>query len=65
MGRASSGAYRTDHFSETAAREARARAWLYVFESYERKRADAESTARTGKLAKGVNDDRGENATRG
>ena len=41
VGRAASGAHRPDRSPETAAREARARAWLYVFECYERKKADA------------------------
>jgi hypothetical protein len=39
--RASSGARCTAPSPETSAREARARAWLYVFECYERKKADA------------------------
>ncbi len=66
VGRASSGgAHRTDPSPETGAREARARAWLYVFECYERKNADAGSTAHTGRETKGEKDDRGENGTRG
>jgi len=50
---------------ETGAREARARAWVYVFECYERKKADAGSTAHTREEAKGEKDDRGENGTQG
>ena len=65
MGRASSGAHRTDPSSETRTREARARAWVYVFECYERKKADAGSTACTSGEAKGEKDDRGENGTQG
>jgi len=65
VGRAASGAHRPDRSPETAAREARARAWLYVFECYERKKADAGSTACTGKEAKGEKDDRGENCAQG
>ena len=65
VGSTSSGARRTVPSPETSAREARARAWVYVFECYERKKADAESTAHTGKEAKGEKDDRGENCTQG
>jgi hypothetical protein len=64
VGRASSGAPRTDSSPETGACEARARAWLYVFECYEKK-AHAGSTARTGGETKGEKDDRGENGTQG
>jgi hypothetical protein len=62
VGRASSGAHRTDP-PETGAREARARAWVYVFDCYERKKADDRSTARIGGEAKGEKDDLGENGT--
>jgi hypothetical protein len=65
VGRASSGVHRPDPSPETSAREARARAWLYVLECYERKKADAGSTARTSKEAKGDKDDRSENGTQG
>jgi hypothetical protein len=63
--RASSGARCTAPSPETSAREARARAWVYVFECYERKKADAGSTARTRGETKGDKDDRGENGTQG
>ena len=53
MGRASSGAHRTDPSSETSTRDARARVWLYVFECYERKKAYVGNTARSGGDAKG------------
>jgi hypothetical protein len=62
--RALSGGRRTDPSPETSARDARARAWVYVFECYERKKADAGSTARSGEVAKGEKDDRGENGAR-
>jgi hypothetical protein len=65
VGRASSGTHRRDHSPETSAREARARAWLYVFECYERKKADAGSTTRTGAETKGEKDDRTENGAKG
>ena len=72
MGSTSSGARRTVRTvpsPETSAREARARAraraWVYVFECYERKKADAGSTARTSGETKGDKDDRGENCTQG
>jgi hypothetical protein len=65
VARASSGVHRRDHSPETSAREARARAWLYVFECYERKKADAGSTARTGAETKGEKDDHGESGTKG
>jgi hypothetical protein len=65
VGRASTGTHRTDPSPETSVREARARAWVYVFECYERKKADAGSTARSGEVAKGEKDDRGENGARG
>jgi hypothetical protein len=65
VGRASSRTHRTDPSPETSTREARARAWLYVFECYERKKAIAGSTACTGKEAKRNKDDRGENGTQG
>jgi len=65
VGKAPSVAHRTDRSPEAGAREARARAWLYVFECYERKKADAGSTACTGTEAKGEKDDRGENGTQG
>jgi hypothetical protein len=61
----SSGARRTVPSPETSAREARARAWVYVFECYERKKSDAGSMARAGGEAKGEKDDRGENGARG
>lgn len=64
MGRESSGARRTAPSHETSAREARARAWLYVCECYERNKADAGS-ARSGGEAKADEDDRGENGTQG
>ena len=41
MGRAFSGGRRTNPSPETSARDARAGAWVYVFECYERKKADA------------------------
>jgi hypothetical protein len=47
-----------DPSPETSAREARARAWVYVFECYERKKSDAGSMARAGGEAKGEKDDR-------
>ena len=65
MGRASSGTHLRDPSPETSAREARARAWVYVFECYERKKADAGGTARSGEVAKGEKDDRTENDARG
>jgi hypothetical protein len=65
MARASLGTHHTDSSTETSARDARARAWLYVFECYERKIADAGSTACTGNEAKGVKHDRSENGTQG
>ncbi len=65
VGNAYSGVHRTVPSPETSAREARARAWVYVFECYERKNADAGSTAHTGRETKGEKDDRGENGTRG
>jgi hypothetical protein len=64
VGRESFGVHRTDSSTETSARDARVRAWIYVFECYERKLADAWS-ARTGEEAKGDEDDRGENGTQG
>jgi hypothetical protein len=63
VGRVPSGVDRADPSSETGTREARARAWLYVFDCYERKKADAGSMACIGKEAKGEKDDRGENGT--
>jgi hypothetical protein len=65
VGSTSSGARRTVPSPETSAREARARAWVYVFECYERKKDDAGSTVRTGGETKGDKDDRGENCTQG
>jgi hypothetical protein len=65
VGRASSGTHRRDSSPETSAREARARAWLYVFDCYERKMAEAWSTAFTRNEAKGEKDDHGENDTQG
>jgi hypothetical protein len=65
VGNAYSGVHRTVPSPETSACEARARAWLYVFECYERKNADAGSTAHTGRETKGEKDDRGENGTQG
>ena len=65
VGKASSGAHRTDPYPETSASAARARAWLYVFECYERKTADAGSTAHNHNEAKGEKDDRDENGTQG
>jgi hypothetical protein len=65
VGRASSGTHLRDPSPETSAREARARAWVYVFECYERKKSDAGSTARSGEVAKGEKDDRTENGARG
>jgi hypothetical protein len=65
MGRASLGTHHTDSSTETSARDARARAWIYVFECYERKMADAGSTASTRNEVKGVKNDRGENGTQG
>jgi hypothetical protein len=41
------------------------RAWVYVFECYERKKADAGSAAHSGGEAKGEKDDRTENDARG
>jgi hypothetical protein len=61
----SPGAHRTDPSAETSARKARARAWLYVFECYERKKADAGSTAPTDIEAKGDEDDRREDNVQG
>jgi hypothetical protein len=65
VGRAFSGGRCTDPSPETSAREARARAWVYVFECYERKKGDAGSTARSGEVAKGEKDDRIQNGARG
>jgi hypothetical protein len=65
MAKASLGTHHTGSSNETSARDARARAWVYVFECYERKKADAGSTARTGGETKGDKDDRGENCTKG
>jgi hypothetical protein len=65
VGRASCGTHLRDPSPETTACEARARAWLYVFECYERKRADAGNTACTRDEAKGEKDDRTENGARG
>ncbi|MDX5895286.1 hypothetical protein [Rubrobacter radiotolerans] len=39
-------------------REARARAWRYVFECYEKRRTGVGDEARAGEEAKGVGDDR-------
>jgi len=58
VGRASSGTHLRNPSPETSTREARGRAWVYVFECYERKKADAGSTARTPYEAKGKKDDR-------
>jgi hypothetical protein len=65
VGRPSSGAHSIDPSSETGAREAQARAWVYVFECYERKKAEVGGTACTRGEAKAENDDRGENCTQG
>jgi hypothetical protein len=65
VGRAFSGGRRTNPSPETSARDARARAWVYVFECYERKKADAGSAAHSGGEAKGEKDDRTENGARG
>jgi len=65
VGRGCSVTHRRDHSPETSAREARARAWLYVFECYERKKAEAGSTASTRNEAKGEKDVRGESGTQG
>jgi hypothetical protein len=54
----SSGTHLRDPSPETNTREARGRAWVYVFECYERKKAFAGSTARTPYEAKGEKDDR-------
>jgi hypothetical protein len=65
VGRAPSGVHRTIPSHETSARDARARAWVYVFECYERKKADVGSTARTRDEEKGEQDVCGENGARG
>jgi hypothetical protein len=65
VGKTYSGVHRTIPSPETSACEARARAWVYVFECYERRNADASSTAHTGRATKGEKDDRTENGTRG
>ena len=65
VGSAYSGVHRTIPSPETSASEARARAWVYVFECYESKIADASSTAHTGRETKGEKDDRTENGTQG
>jgi hypothetical protein len=65
VGRASSGTHLRDPSPETSTRDARARAWLYAFECYERKKAFAGSTARTRNEAKGENDVCGEIGTQG
>jgi hypothetical protein len=65
MGRASLGTHRTDSSTETSARDARARAWIYVFGCYERKMTDCGSKACTSNEVKGVKHDRSENGTQG
>ena len=65
MGRASSGAHLRNPSPKTSAHDARARAWVYVFECYERKKADAGSTVRSPEVAKGEKDGRTENGARG
>jgi hypothetical protein len=44
--------------------EARARAWRFVFECYERKKAGASGAARTGEEEKGESDDEPQNTVR-
>jgi hypothetical protein len=65
VGKTYSGVHRTVPSPETSAREARARAWLYVLECYERKNADSGSTAHTGRATKGEKDVHVENGTQG
>jgi hypothetical protein len=65
MARASLGTYDTDSSTETSARDARARAWIYLFECYERKMAEAGSAACTLNEAKGVKHVRSESGTQG